>query len=407
MFIWFMLKDDTNLARRLAVGAVHVARAEEARASRPSARCARTRQPDRLSASRAARGRAGRRRPRAGRPRSARRTRSRPASPIRVRSASGRPRERRAARRARRRRPTSTRNPSTPSRTTSETPPTSVATTGRPRRERLDHAHRRALVRRREDERVEGGVPVRDRVLVAEREEVARDAELVGALLQAGAVGAVADQAQRRVDAALAELLEREQHVVRALDGGHPADPADDEAVVRDAEQPPCPRAGAAVAADPLLELDPEADDDEPLRRRDAEPDEVVAHLRAHGDERVGAAGEQALEQPEAALLQRAEVAAQDVAVERVDDDRPRRDARRGARRPGRPLRPSRCACAGCAGAARRISPRAGTRRPGRGAARSRGAAARRRATSTPSPSATNAIDSSPRASSPATSVVS
>ena len=52
------------------------------------------------------------------------------------------------------------------------------------RRERLDRAHRRALVRRREHERVERGVVRRDVVLVAEEEAVADDAELVRPLLE-------------------------------------------------------------------------------------------------------------------------------------------------------------------------------------------------------------------------------
>ena len=57
-------------------------------------------------------------------------------------------------------------------------------------------------------------------------------------------------------------------------------------------------------------------------RGRDAERDELVPHLGADGDERVGDAGERRLDRAEHARPERAEVPAQDVAVERVDDDR-------------------------------------------------------------------------------------
>jgi hypothetical protein len=58
----------------------------------------------------------------------------------------------------------------------------------------------------------------------------------------------------------------------------------------------------------------------EPTGRGDAERDEVVADLRAHGDER-GRAREDALGESERTFLPRPEIAAQDVAVERVDAD--------------------------------------------------------------------------------------
>src|SRR5205814_2132086 len=86
--------------------------------------------------------------------------------------------------------------------------------------ERLDHAHRRALVRGRQDERVERGVERRDVLLVAEEQAMADDAELRRAPLDVLAVGPVADHAERRVDLVLAEALERAQHVVGALDAG-------------------------------------------------------------------------------------------------------------------------------------------------------------------------------------------
>ncbi len=114
------------------------------------------------------------------------------------------------------------------------------------------------------------------------------------------------------------------EHDAGVLDAGHAADPADDERIAGDAVQ-------AAVvdvlrlAVEALGERDPEPDDDELLGRRNAELDEVVAHLRAHGDERVGGAGERPLDLAEHRRPQWAEVPAEHVAVERVDDDlRPR-----------------------------------------------------------------------------------
>ena len=88
-----------------------------------------------------------------------------------------------AARRARRSAiastsPGSTRKPSTPSRTTSGTPPTRGRDHGPAAGQGLDRAHRRALVGRGEDERVERGVVGRHLVLVAEKEAVPHDPEL-------------------------------------------------------------------------------------------------------------------------------------------------------------------------------------------------------------------------------------
>jgi len=66
---------------------------------------------------------------------------------------------------------------------------------------------------------------------------VPRDAEVLRLLLHSFSIRAVADEAERRVDAEIEEPLERRQDVRHALDRGHAADPADDEAIVRDAEQ--------------------------------------------------------------------------------------------------------------------------------------------------------------------------
>src|SRR5437867_4286911 len=135
-------------------------------------------------------------------------------------------------------------------------------------------------------------------------------------------VGAVADEAEPRGDAALAQRSKREQNVVGALDAGHPADPADGERVGRDTEHAARLVAAVLLDAHAVAELDPQADDRELLTRSDAEAYEVVAHLGRDGDERRRHPGEPALEQRERVRAQRPEVAAQDVSVKRVDDDR-------------------------------------------------------------------------------------
>jgi hypothetical protein len=68
------------------------------------------------------------------------------------------------------------------------------------------------------------------------------------------------------------------------------------------------------------LEVEAEADDGDLRRRGDPEIDEVVAHLRADGDERVARAGEPLLELAERLGLGGAEVAAEHVPVEGVHD---------------------------------------------------------------------------------------
>ena len=86
------------------------------------------------------------------------------------------------------------------------------------------------------------------------------DAELVRAVLELLAVGAVADHAEHGVDAAVAEALERDQDVVRALHRRHAADPADGEPVAGDAEVAPALERGRSVpAGDALVELDARA----------------------------------------------------------------------------------------------------------------------------------------------------
>ena len=181
--------------------------------------------------------------------------------------------------------------------------------------ERFDRADRRPLVARRQDERIERRVEGGNLFLVAEEENLAHDPELVCPALELRPVRPVTDHAEHRVDAAVAQPLERNEYVVRPLYRRHAADPTDGEPAVRDAEV-------AAALGTTIVELDAQADHDEALGRRNAETDQIVTHLRAHGDQCRRAGGEPALEQTEEQRANRAEVTAEDVAVERVDDDR-------------------------------------------------------------------------------------
>ena len=68
-------------------------------------------------------------------------------------------------------------------------------------RERLDRDHGRALVRRGQQERVERRVPGPDALLEADEPAAVGDAELGGERLHRGAILAVADEHEQRVDA--------------------------------------------------------------------------------------------------------------------------------------------------------------------------------------------------------------
>jgi hypothetical protein len=144
----------------------------------------------------------------------------------------------------------------------------------------------------------------------------------VGTALEASAIGAVADEAEGRVDVQREQASEREQHVVRPLDGGHASDPADHERVRADAEDAPDLATRDPVELDTFTNLDAEAEDGELLRRSHAESDEVVAHLGADRDEHRRPPCERPLQDAERRRRRTAEVATQHVAVERVHDHR-------------------------------------------------------------------------------------
>ncbi len=101
--------------------------------------------------------------------------------------------------------PGSTRKPSSPSWTTSGTPPTRVATTGQPLASASIAVTGVPSFAEGSTNDVEGGEERADVLLVAGEQAVADDPELAGELLDLLAVGPVADHAQRRVDAAVAE----------------------------------------------------------------------------------------------------------------------------------------------------------------------------------------------------------
>ena len=96
---------------------------------------------------------------------------------------------------------------------------------------------------------------------------MADQSELLRAPLETLPVGAVADEQEPGVDALLPQRRERGEEVAGLLHTRHAAQPADDEALRRDAE-PPADLVPRLVAADTLLQLDPEPHDDELLGRR-------------------------------------------------------------------------------------------------------------------------------------------
>jgi len=178
-----------------------------------------------------------------------------------------------------------------------------------PRRQRLDRDDGGALVRGGKDEDVEGGVPGGDLPLVAEVEAVAGDSEPAGLPLDLVPIGSVADHQERHVDTARPQQLHGGQDVARPLHARHASDPADDEALGRDPEQPAAASARTRIGSDPILELDAEPDHAEARSRRDAEGDQVVPHLGADCDQDVRAGREQTFQHPERRTADRSEVA--------------------------------------------------------------------------------------------------
>ena len=142
------------------------------------------------------------------------------------------------------------------------------------------------------------------------------------ALFQQNAVGAVADHAEHRVDPAVAQALEGDEHVIRPLHRRHAADPTHGEAVAGNAEIAPAFGAAVGLGRDALVQFDAEPNDDETLPGSDTEGDQVVANLGADSDQSSRANGEPAFEQPEEERANGPEVTPEDVAVERVHDDR-------------------------------------------------------------------------------------
>ncbi len=138
--------------------------------------------------------------------------------------------------------------------------------------------------------------------------------------LDGGAIRPVPDETERGVDSAVEQRAEGQQHVRHPLDRRHAPDPADDEALLGDPEQPP--ELGSSVAAHAVLEVDPEPDHHELVCRRDTERDEVVSHLRPDRDEPCRVPGECALGLAEEARADRVEVPAEHVTVVGVDDHR-------------------------------------------------------------------------------------
>ncbi len=145
--------------------------------------------------------------------------------------------------------------------------------------------------------------------------------ELACFLLERCALGAVADQDQSGVDAPVPQLPDRPQDVLGLLHGRHPGDPADAEALGRDAEGS-ANRRSVGGARHALGELDSEANDGEPGGGRHSHLDQLVTDLGAHGDEGVCAAREVSLDRPERVCAKGVELPLQHVSVERVDDDR-------------------------------------------------------------------------------------
>ena len=181
--------------------------------------------------------------------------------------------------------------------------------------ERLDRNDRGALVRRRQEKRVECGVPRAEVVDVAEKPNALVDAEGPGELLDLSSELSVSGQHQHRVG----QKLQHANQITGTLDLGQPPGPTDHERVA----EPGCGASsltGLRRRVDPSVEVESVRDDDELGSRRDAEAHEVVTYLVAHRDECVGRVRKRTFREPIRPLAPRGEVPTQDVAVVGVHD---------------------------------------------------------------------------------------
>ena len=228
--------------------------------------------------------------------------------------------------------------------------------------------------------------------------------ELACELLELGAVGAVADHHERRVDAPVVQKPNGARTSCARLTAVmRPTQPT----VNRSAAMPSESRSSVASlgALHAFGELDAEPDDRELRGATDAELDEIVADLGADGDERIGLAREPPLDDAGTHAASPGRSSREGVAVEGVDDDRgPRRPGEPGG---GRPTAPALAVCVWrmcgrTCGSARRGWRTAVASASGETSRWSPGTGR----TSMPRCSATNAIDPSPSEISPAASVV-
>ena len=182
----------------------------------------------------------------------------------------------------------------------------------------LDRDHRRALVRRCEQEGIERPVPGADVVDVAEDANPLTDAELLCQLLDGRPELSVTGQHQH----ASRHELGGAHEIERALDLRQAAGPADHERVVADVQFGTLDRAGRCSWSDTLVEIEAVVDHRNLRRGRDAKANEIVTDLVADRDDAIGAARERTFDRSEHALAPVVEIAGEHVTVKRVHDGR-------------------------------------------------------------------------------------
>ena len=152
------------------------------------------------------------------------------------------------------------------------------------------------------------------------------------------------------------------------LDGNQPADTADDGAILRASPAGASSRPWSGREPKQVIKVDADRDDVPVRFRADAHVEQLVAHPRRHGHERVGSRGQGTLGLDERPVLQRGEVALQDMAMERVNDGgNPGAEGGEATQPAG--LRRDACAPPAGATAASSTRDHAGLGRPGQGAA--------------------------------------